>query len=515
MFSFRRSHPLEHVAVEAITAIENGEGISAPALKDRCAPNTTFTSGGVGLVGMTSVQQLATWADSVRRACPDAKVKIKRVGFDKEKNTACVLATFKGTHSTSVRGIPLPSSNTIASHYAYCVQFSAATEKISAMSVYCSTCQKAARDSLFNSAFDTLTSLNCIVSDTAKHKHGGASARARKHKSTSRGPQMSLSFHEELKSNREYTRGCSEFSCRCTLWSASLSNEDDEDEDDDEKDEIGSSPPSVPLRHDTTRAQRRRLSDRGKALLRRSSFTRSEKNGHSPYDEPPSFSSPADDDEEEPPSFSSSASSSSRTTLGDAFRQRNASKEQNSQSRRTSLGEAFSRHQNEERNMSSPIGFQTKKSSIVPPRTARRKPSVPGPRGLPRRKPSIPGPRPPPRRKLSVPGPRPPPRRKQSVPGPRPPPRRKQSIPGPRPPARRKQPTTEPPSFSTVEPPSFSSRHNGEAPPLFSYGRRAPKKKAPPPPSRRKRNDTAKSHSDEDSAETPVAPPRRDFRNYS
>jgi len=489
-------------------------------IKDFCVQSCSAHS---DFVPVRTVKELASFLNrKVVGEMPDCRLKVKRAGYDKHDNTACVFCNFTG--------------NRTETHWVIVFRFDRKTETIDGVSLHCTSCEREKREKMFDSAYETLLSSTSIVSHTSMAKLDGSRVMSRRISQIQDCPQMSPSFYKNLKGYKEYEKGCkSGQPCLCKLWHKS--DESYGDDDDDEENE--KSPPPAPARRGNSSnrkkfssKERKRLSNEGMKLLRRVSRTMDEPpSSFSSYSEtPPSFS-------EDPPSFSDS-----NVSLGEAFR-------------RGSKSAPPSAPRRKNRKKSAPPPPRRKPSHTPPPRRKtpsqssadtppsffdeprrssgsttkkktipqRRKPShTPPPRrrsvdtppsfsnnndsddeppsftsnSSPSKKGSTTRNAPPPRRKKSN-APPPPRRKKSNAP---PPPRRKKSN-APPPPGRRKKSDAPPPRTRRDAPPPRRKKSNAPPPP------RRKKSDAPAPRRRqnnnRRLNDTPPSFSSRRSNDTP------------
>ena len=437
------------------------QGSEWSELKEFCNQSASASS------DFMPVRTLKQMSDFLNRTVvgTDCKIKIKRGGYDKQANTACVFCTF--------------DTSRMETHWTLVFRFDRKTETIESSSIHCTSCEKEKREKMFDSAYETLLSSTSIVSKTSMQKLGGSRVTSRRVSQIVDAPRMSPSFFKVLNGYAEYKKGCtSGHPCLCKQWSSNISYDDD-----DQEDETETPPPAAPARISRIRTfsakERKRLSTEGMKLLRRISRTMDD-------EEPPSFSSYTD---EKPPSFSEDPPSfSASMSVGDAFRRSSMTKKKKKKSaapppprgRKPSNAPPAPR-----RKPSNAPPAPRRKPSNAPPAPRRRKPSnAPAP---PRRKPSNALPTRSPRKK-SLPAQ---PRRKSS--NERHP---KKSSPA-RPPIRRNNNKT-PPSFSTSsrrsdtppsfsdEPPSFGA--SSPSPPSFTSTSRRKKSAAPTPPRRKPSN---------------------------
>eukprot|EP00939_MAST-03C_sp_MAST-3C-sp1_P002330 g2330.t1 len=162
MFSLLRSSQ-EKKAKSLCEALESGVGVEG--IEEFCKAEVPFYGNTPRLSGQIST--VGDFAEFLRKvnveACTKSKWRVKCVGVEKMTRTVAIFSTFTGIFSNSVDGLRDPTFGKIGSHYTFALKFDADFEHVIEMAIaQCSTCGRKRRKNLFDSAFEELSSLNCI-----------------------------------------------------------------------------------------------------------------------------------------------------------------------------------------------------------------------------------------------------------------------------------------------------------------------------------------------------------------
>ncbi len=101
-------------------ACETGKGWDSCA--QYCKADATFSAQAEPLMEVTSLADYTEWMKGILGPIPDGHYELKSFAVDKERNSVCVFAVFRGTHTGD--GGPVPATGkSAASDYVYAIEF--------------------------------------------------------------------------------------------------------------------------------------------------------------------------------------------------------------------------------------------------------------------------------------------------------------------------------------------------------------------------------------------------------
>lgn len=116
----RKSAKITRVAEDFFEACETGKGWEA--CKVYCNEDATFSSQTDALVGIETLEGYTEWMKGLLTILEDGNYEVKSFAADKERNSVCAVAVFRGTHTGEGGPVP-PTGKTAVADYVYNMQF--------------------------------------------------------------------------------------------------------------------------------------------------------------------------------------------------------------------------------------------------------------------------------------------------------------------------------------------------------------------------------------------------------
>lgn len=119
-FFSRGSAKMTKVARDFFEACETGKGWEG--CKVYCHDSATFSSQTDALEGIETLEGYTEWMKGLLTILEDGHYEMKAFATDKEQNSVCAVAVFRGTHTGEGGPVP-PTGKTAVADYVYNMQF--------------------------------------------------------------------------------------------------------------------------------------------------------------------------------------------------------------------------------------------------------------------------------------------------------------------------------------------------------------------------------------------------------